>query len=62
VRQAKADARAADIGPTIAEIRQTGIVSLTGIAGALNDRGIPTLRGGSRWSAVQVGRILERLG
>jgi DNA invertase Pin-like site-specific DNA recombinase len=62
VRRAKADARAADIGPTIAEIRRTGIVSLTGIADALNDRGIPTPRGGSKWSAVQVGRILERLG
>jgi DNA invertase Pin-like site-specific DNA recombinase len=61
VRQAKADARAADIGPTITEIRQTGIVSLAGIAAALNDRGIPTPRGGSQWSAVQVGRILERL-
>jgi DNA invertase Pin-like site-specific DNA recombinase len=62
VRQAKADARAADIGPTIEEIRQTGIVSLASIAAALNDRGIPTPRGGSQWSAVQVGRILERLG
>jgi DNA invertase Pin-like site-specific DNA recombinase len=61
VRRAKADARAADIGPTIAEITQAGIVSLAGIADALNDRGIPTLHGGSKWSAVQVGRILERL-
>src|ERR1700675_4266019 len=53
-------ARAADIGPTIAELQASGATSLRAIAAGLNDRGIETARGG-QWSAVQVMRTLARL-
>jgi len=42
-------------------IRAEGVTSATGIAKALNERGIPTTRGG-RWQAVQVQRILRSTG
>jgi DNA invertase Pin-like site-specific DNA recombinase len=60
VRQSKATAFAVDIAPTIAEIQQTGITSLAGIAIELTQRGIPAARGGL-WTATQVGRIFARL-
>ena len=59
VRTDRADARAADIVPVIEGIRAAGVTSANGIARALNERGIPTARGG-RWQAVQVQRVLER--
>src|SRR5229473_2711073 len=40
----------------IEAIRTEGITSATGIARALNDRGVPTTRGG-KWQAVQVQRL-----
>jgi DNA invertase Pin-like site-specific DNA recombinase len=55
----RADARAADLTPTIAELQAGGATSLRDIAEGLNDRGIPTARGG-QWSAVQVQRVLDR--
>jgi DNA invertase Pin-like site-specific DNA recombinase len=58
---ARADQRAADLAPVLSELRQAGITSLTGIAQALTERGIPTARGGREWSAVQVSRLLGRL-
>jgi len=61
-REAAAMARAADLRPVIEEIRGEGVVSLGGIAKALNQRGVPTSRGAGAWSAVQVSRVLERLG
>jgi Recombinase len=60
VRVARSQARAAELQPVIAEIRASGITSLGGIAKALNDKGIPTARGGN-WQAVRVQRVLERL-
>ncbi|CCQ73916.1 recombinase family protein [Magnetospira sp. QH-2] len=57
-KKEKARAWAADLLPIIEEIRATGVDSLGGIARALNDRRIPTARGG-RWQAVQVKRVLE---
>ncbi len=60
-RQEAPDARAAELAPVIAEMRSVGVTSLASLARALTDRGIPTARGGSTWSAVQVGRVLERL-
>ncbi len=60
-RTAKADAHAADLGPTIVELQQQGITSLNGIAKALNDKGIPTPRGIGQWKANQVMRVLARL-
>jgi hypothetical protein len=38
--------------PVVEAIRAEGIISATGIAKALNERGIPTTRGG-RWQAVR---------
>ncbi|TXN76689.1 recombinase family protein [Methylobacterium sp. WL8] len=55
-RQAKAAARSVDIAPVIAEIRAGGAVSLREIAAGLNERRIPTARGGT-WSATQVQRV-----
>jgi hypothetical protein len=51
--------RASDIAPIIADIKATGTDSLREIAAGLNDRGIPTARGGE-WSAVQVQRVMNR--
>jgi DNA invertase Pin-like site-specific DNA recombinase len=59
--QARAETRAADVGPTIRELQAAGAASLRAIADGLNARGIPTARGTGAWSAVQVARVLERL-
>jgi DNA invertase Pin-like site-specific DNA recombinase len=56
----RADQRAADVAPAIAELREHGITSLRGIAVELNARKIPTPAGGE-WSATQVSRALARL-
>jgi DNA invertase Pin-like site-specific DNA recombinase len=58
VRRAKAAVRAKDLAPVIEAIRAQGITGASGIAKALNDRGIPTARGG-KWQAVQVQRLLR---
>jgi DNA invertase Pin-like site-specific DNA recombinase len=60
--QARADARAADIAPIIKDLQAAGAESLRDIAKGLNDAGIPTARGQGEWSAVQVKRVLERIG
>jgi Recombinase len=51
--------RAADIAPVIAEQKAAGATSLRAIAAGLNERGIPTARGGE-WSATQVMRVIGR--
>jgi hypothetical protein len=60
-RQSRADARAADLAPIIAELQAAGVTSLRGIAAALNERGIPTATGHGRWHHVQVGKVLARV-
>lgn len=55
----KADEFASHIKPIITEITDAGIRSLSGIARALNARGIPTARGG-RWYATSVCNVLGR--
>ncbi len=55
----KANDRAADVLPTIDEIRADGVTSMRGIARALNNRGVPTARGG-QWQSVSVRRVLDR--
>lgn len=57
-RQEKAAKFRDDIMPLIEEHQRSGIVTLAGIAEALNADGTPAPRGGE-WSAVQVKRILE---
>ena len=58
VRQDQAKRRGSDLSPIIDEIRAGGITTLSGIADALNAKGVPTARGG-RWQAVQVARVLK---
>jgi DNA invertase Pin-like site-specific DNA recombinase len=58
--QARADARAADLAPVVAELQAAGVTSLRAIADALNKRHIPTPRGG-RWQAGNVSQLLARL-
>jgi DNA invertase Pin-like site-specific DNA recombinase len=57
---ANADAFARDLAPVIADIRAQRITTLRGIAGALNDRGMRTRRGG-RWQVSNVKGLLGRL-
>jgi DNA invertase Pin-like site-specific DNA recombinase len=53
VVQQRADARAVDLASTSTSDT---------IAAGLNAQGIPTPRGQGQWSAVQVQRVLDRLG
>jgi hypothetical protein len=55
-----ADVRAEAIGPTIRKLRKAGFVSIKAIARELNERGIPTARGG-KWRLTTVTRLLQRL-
>lgn len=57
---ANADDFANAILPTINEIHGAGVTSLSGVARALNARGIPTRRGG-RWHARSVSNLLSRV-
>jgi DNA invertase Pin-like site-specific DNA recombinase len=59
--QARAAARAADIGSIIADLQAAGVTSRTGIAAALSERGIPTARGNATWTPTQVTRVLARI-
>jgi hypothetical protein len=60
-RAARSTAHATDLAPIIDDIRSTGASSLREIATGLNERRIPTARGG-QWSAVQVQRVtMQRL-
>jgi hypothetical protein len=60
-RAAVAAAKANHFAPVIAELRAAGVTSLAGIAAGLNERRIPAPRGGE-WHAVQVSRVLARIG
>jgi hypothetical protein len=60
--QSRADARAADLAPIVRELQSAGVTSLVGIAAAFNERSIPTATGQGTWHAVQVSRVLARLG
>ncbi|BAC50275.1 bll5010 [Bradyrhizobium diazoefficiens USDA 110] len=58
--QARANARASDLAPVIRELQAAGKTTLRAIAEGLNEAGILTQRK-SKWSAVQVQRILSRI-
>jgi DNA invertase Pin-like site-specific DNA recombinase len=60
-RLVASETRAADLAPVIAELQAAGVTSLGGLARGLNERGIPTARGGTKWTPVQVSRVLARL-
>ena len=55
-----ADERAKVLASTVREVRKAGIVTLRGIAAALNERKVKTVYG-ARWHAGTVARLLERL-
>ena len=59
-KTARARQTAAALLPVIRELQAAGIVSLSGMARALTQRGVPTPGGGGRWQAVQVQRVLDR--
>lgn len=61
-RQATAQARSTDLAPVIAELRAKGASSLGALAAGLSELGIPTARGKADWTAMQVKRVLERIG
>ena len=58
---ARADARASQLAPIVAELRRGGITSWYGIARELNNRGIPTASGRGIWDPGQVSRMMKRL-
>ncbi len=60
-RRERSLARTNDLAPIIEDLRASGIISLSSIAKALSDWGIPTARGGSKWQPAQVSRLLERI-
>jgi hypothetical protein len=57
---AQADQHARNVLPLICEAQVAGARSLANIAAALNERGVPTARGGSWWSPMAVKRVLDR--
>jgi hypothetical protein len=58
---ARADARASQLAPIVAELRRGGITSWYGIAMALNKRGVRTASGRGIWEPGQVRRLMGRL-
>jgi hypothetical protein len=60
VIRARANERAAKLAPIVKDIQAAGVMSLRGIARALNERGISPPRGHG-WQAMQVRRLLARL-
>ncbi|WP_336489308.1 recombinase family protein [Methylobacterium nigriterrae] len=59
-RTAKANERASDLAPILADLQAAGVISYGALARALNERGIPTARGGE-WSPMQVSRVVAKL-
>src|SRR3954466_7603950 len=57
-RLAASEARVADLAPVITELQAAGVTSLGGLTTGLTERGIPTARGGTKWTPVQVSRVL----
>lgn len=58
VLEKQAAKRRKDLTPIIEDIKASGITTVRGIAGELNRRGIPTMRG-KHWSATQVFRVIR---
>jgi Recombinase len=59
VQTSEADRFAANVLPAVAAIRASGINTLTGIADALNARGIRSPRGG-KWHVSAVQNLIAR--
>ncbi len=56
---AEAEAFAANVLPIVSSLQAAGVTDLRGLAGALNDRGVRTARGG-RWHVSNVRNLLLR--
>ncbi len=61
-RKAAAAARGADLSATVRNMQAEGASSLNALAKALTEAGIPTARGASTWSPMQVKRVLATMG
>jgi hypothetical protein len=59
--KAKAKAQATAMLPILRTLRSEGITSVRAITAALNQRGVPSARGG-KWHATPVARLLSRIG
>jgi hypothetical protein len=59
--QARADARAAELAPIVAEPQAAGATSLRAIAAGLNARGVRPPRGVGEWKVESVTQLLARL-
>lgn len=59
--RAAAVRHAANVGPIIGSLRAAGVTTLSGIADALNARGIATARGGM-WHPTTVRNLLAKIG
>jgi DNA invertase Pin-like site-specific DNA recombinase len=57
--KAAADAQADRLAPLLAELEAQGVRSVRGIAAALNEKKVPSARGG-QWHATAVARLLAR--
>jgi DNA invertase Pin-like site-specific DNA recombinase len=57
VRSASAKAKAQNLVAIVRDIEQSGVVTLSGIARALEARGVHTPRGSMTWQAAQVARL-----
>lgn len=60
VQRDAANAFAANLAPVIRDLQVKGVITLRGVADALNARGIKTARGGV-WYAASVNNVLGRL-
>ncbi len=58
-RRTRAQSRAADLVPILSTLQQEGVTTLSALAASLTQRGIPTARGASTWSPIQVSRVLK---
>lgn len=58
--KARAESRATDLAPILAELRAAGATSLRSLAAGLNQTGIAPPRGAT-WSPMAVSRILARI-
>jgi DNA invertase Pin-like site-specific DNA recombinase len=59
VQAAAAAQHARNLLPVVREVQAAGARTLAEVAAALNDRGVPTARGGT-WAAMTVKRVLDR--
>jgi len=60
-RATRAAARAASLGPVLAQIEAKGRRSLNAIARALTAEGVPTAAGAANWTPAGVARVKAKL-